>query len=220
LQNELAAQRSKSGGLRRIVWLPEETESKDSNQQSFVERLHQDAETQLGADLITADLETLKGAIHAALQKLEKPNPSKAQRERVPGAPKLVYLMCIEKDRQATIPLRRYLKGCGLEVQIPVFEGDAATVRRANQELLVECDAALLFYGAGEEAWKRTMESDLKKMNGFGREKPLLASYTYLADPATGDKRELIELEEPNLISGLGGFSEATMKPFLDTIQA
>ena len=46
---------------------------------------------------------------------------------------------------------------------------------------------------------------------GYRDEKPLLANYTYLADPRTRDKEELIELEEPHLINGLGGFSEEAM---------
>ena len=36
----------------------------------------------------------------------------------------------------ATIPLRKFLKSPGMRVQIPLFEGDAATVRQNNQDLL------------------------------------------------------------------------------------
>jgi hypothetical protein len=42
----------------------------------------------------------------------------------------------------------------------------------------------------------------------------LPASYTYLADPKTADKEDLIEMEEPNLINGLEDFSEAEMAAF------
>ena len=76
----------------------------------------------------------------------------------------------------------------------------------------------LVYYGEGDEAWKHTVESDLRKMKGYRGEKPLLAAYTYLADPPTADKKDLIELEEPNLINGLEGFSEAAMQPFLDRL--
>ena len=214
LQNELAIQHSKSEGLRRVIWVPEGTKSQQSEQQRFLEALHRDAEAQFGAELITADLETLKGTVYAVLQKLEKPaSPS------VSGDAKLVYLICDQRDRSATIPVRRFLMGQGLDVKIPVFEGDAATVRQANQDLLARCDAVMVFYGAGDEAWKRTVERDLKKMKGYRGEKPLLASYTYLTAPPTADKKELIELEEPNLIKGLEGFSEAEMRPLLNTLQ-
>ncbi len=213
LQNEVAAKKSEERGLRRVIWLPQGTRSEQPEQQEFIEALQKVADLQRGAELITADLETLKGAVYAVLQKPEKP--------AWPGPPdaKLVYLICDERDRSATIPLRKFLMGQGLDVEIPVFEGDAAKVRQANQDLLTQCDAVILFYGAGDEAWKRTVENDLKKMKGYRGEKPLLASYTYLAEPPTADKKDLIDLEEPNLIKGLQGFSEAEMRPLLKMLQ-
>ena len=51
LQNELAVQRSKSGALPRVIWLPEGTHSEQAPQQVFIEALHQDAEAQFAADL-------------------------------------------------------------------------------------------------------------------------------------------------------------------------
>jgi hypothetical protein len=214
LQNELAIQRSKIGGLQRVIWLPEETTSKHPEQGRFIDALRNDAEAQFGADLITTDLETLKRAVHATLRKLQSPESN------APHAAKFVYLICDERDRSATISLRRFLRAQGLEVQIPVFEGDAATVRRANQLALTQSHAVMVFYGTGDEAWKRTVENDLKKINGYRREKTPASNYTYLAEPSTADKRELIELGEPNLVNGLGGFSESEIKPFLQALQA
>ena len=68
-----------------------------------------------------------------------------------------------------------------------------------------------MFYGAGDEAWKRTIDDELKKMAGYRGGKPLPATYTYLAEPRTSDKEDLIDMEEPGLIDGLGGFAEAAM---------
>ena len=79
LQNELAVQRSKSGNLPRVIWLREGTVSVHAQQQAFIEALHQDAEAQFGADLITGDLEEFKTAIHATLKKLEKPEQEKPE---------------------------------------------------------------------------------------------------------------------------------------------
>jgi len=215
LQNEVAAKKCEEGGLRRVIWLPEGTRSEQPEQQDFIEALQKVADLQRGADLVKADLETFKAALYAALQKLEKPEPSIPKSD---GA-HLVYLICDERDRSATMTVRKFLKGQGRETQIPVFEGDAATVRHANQESLKQCDAVIVFYGAGDEAWKRTVENDVKKMKGYRGGKPLLASYTYLAGPLTADKKDLIELEEPNLINGLEGFSEAAMQPLLNDLQ-
>ena len=73
LQNELAIEQYKKGGLRRIISLPEGTRSESASQQEFIERLLEDAELQSGADLVTGDMEDLKGVMHAALKKMQKP---------------------------------------------------------------------------------------------------------------------------------------------------
>jgi hypothetical protein len=213
LQNRIARDRSRAAALRRLIWLPDGTVSQNPLESQFIEGLHSNAELQCGADLITANLETLKGAVYDVLAKLEKPEPAKTATGE--AGPKEVYLLCDPRDRESVLPIRKFLKARGLSAKIPVFEGDSAGVRQAHQDLLGRCDALLLYYGAGDEAWKRTLDSELEKMKEYRGGKPLLARYLYLASPVTADKRELIELEEANLINGLEGFSEATMEPFV-----
>src|SRR5207244_1748811 len=101
---------------------------------------------------------------------------------------KFVYLICEERDRRATIPLRKYLKACGVEVEIPLFDGDASTVREANLKYLSECDAAIVFYGAADDYWKRTVDADLKKSRAYRGKKAPLITFTYLASPESGAK--------------------------------
>jgi hypothetical protein len=208
LQNDLALQRAKDGLLKRVVWLPEGTSSQHPEQQRFIEATRRDA------DLIVADQETFKGAVHDALKRLENPKPP-AQ----PSALPVIYLICDARDRPATIPVRKFLRNAGFDVRLPVFEGDAATLRLANQELLTECDAAVLFYGAGDEAWKRTMDSDLRKMKGYRGDRPPIANFVFLAEPLTADKNDLIELEEPNLINGVHGVTADVLRPLLSAMQ-
>jgi len=216
LQNELAIARYKlGGGLRRIISLPHGTRSDSSLQQAFIESLLKNAELQTGADLLTGDTESLKGAVHAELKKLETPESPPAKRL----GSKLIYLICDERDRQATIPVRKFLKSHGYDVEIPLFEGDAATVRRNDRDLLAECDAVILFYGSGNEAWKRAIGNELKKSGAY-RAAPLLATYIYLAEPITQSKTELIDLEEPHLMNGIRGFSEAQMLDFHRTLES
>ena len=114
---------------------------------------------------------------------------------------KLIFLICDREDRKATVPIRKLCRQAGLEVELPAFEGDASQVRQANQQLLATCDGVLLFYGAGDEAWKRTLDNELKKMPGYRGGTPLLARYTYLAEPKTSEKQDLIDMEEPGLIN-------------------
>jgi hypothetical protein len=215
LQNELAAQRSRIAGLRRVIALQDGTKSEHAEQQQFIDMLHRDAEAQLGADLLICDNETLKAAIHVTLEKLQRPEPPITVDSGGARRAKLVYIICDSRDRKATIPVRKFLKGHWLDVQIPVFHGDAAAVRKANSDLLAQCDAVILFYGAGDESWKRTVESDLRKLRGTRRDTPQMAVYTYLSDPPTDDKQELIDIQEPLLINGLGGFTDAAAQPLL-----
>jgi TIR domain-containing protein len=222
-QNELAAARYKSDGLKRLIWLPQGTRSDQAPQQAFIEALHRDADAQLGADLIAGSIEELRAAIHATLRKIEQPE----QKGDVNGTEaaagensKLIYLICDEQDRKATVPVRKLCKQLGFEVELPAFKGDASEVRKANQQLLRNCDAVLLFYGAGDEAWKRTVDNDLKKMAGYRDGRPLLAKCIYLAEPRTSDKEDLIDMEEPGLINGLDGFAKSVLTQSLKAVTA
>lgn len=218
LENEVAIEYVKTFGLKRIIWLPEGTTSSSPRQQEFINLLSRDPRAQTGADLITGDLEELKAAIHAALKKMETPPPPPPVTESPDSGSKLVYIICDERDRKATIPLRKLLKSQGLDSAVPAFEGDAATVRQSNQDLLAACDAAVVFYGAADEAWKRSIDAEIRKSAGYRAGKSPLASFTYLAEPSTGDKTDLVDLEEPRLINCLSGFSDGALTEFLSTV--
>src|SRR5205807_2800729 len=110
LQNELAVARCRGGGLQRLIWLPQGTRSEQAPQQAFIEALHQDAQAQFGADLIAGDIEELRAAIHDTLRKIEQPEPKQPERDAsgkqaaAGENTKLVYLICDEKDRKASVP--------------------------------------------------------------------------------------------------------------------
>ncbi|HVP49698.1 MAG TPA: hypothetical protein VMT56_00600 [Candidatus Bathyarchaeia archaeon] len=220
LENELAIEYSKLFGMKRIIWIPAGTKASSQRQQEFIDLLLSDPKAQLGADLITGDIEELKAAIHAALKKLEAPPPPPATAPAEPTevGRKLVYIICDERDRKATIPLRKLLKAQGLESSIPAFEGDAATVRQSSQDLLASCDAVIVFYGNGDEAWKRSVDAEVRKSAGYRQGKGSLAPFTYLAEPPTADKSDLVDLEEPRLINCLTGFADAAMAEFVCTV--
>jgi len=138
LQNELATQASHNAGLRRIIWLPEGTVAKQPDQEQFIRDVQTDPEAQFGADVITSNQkEAIKGAIHEALQKIEG-QPAKAAARPARHERKLVYLICDARDRKNTLDLRRLLLAKGFDVEIPLFEGDSATVRQANQDMLAQ----------------------------------------------------------------------------------
>ena len=118
---------------------------------------------------------------------------------------KLIYLICDEKDRKATVPIRKFCRGLGFEVAIPAFEGDATAVREAHQQLLTNCDAVILFYGCGDEGWKRTIDNrSEKRCRATGVGSPYWPAIPTWPIPCTSDKEDLIDMEEPNLIKGFG----------------
>ncbi len=214
LQNALAVRQAHAGGLRRVVSLPAGTASDEPLQQAFIDALHGDSETQFGADLITADLEAVKAAMFAALARIEAPPSPPAPVETTAGA-RIVYAVFDERDRKATVPLRKALAAAGVTVQTPVFEGDAAEVRRANQERLTQCDAVLVYYGGGTEAWKASVDSDLRRAAALRPGRPLAAVFTWLAEPATAAKADLVDMAEPDLLDGRAGFADALVEPLL-----
>ncbi len=217
LQNQLAVQQARSTPLRRVISLPDSIRTTDPRQQGFIDMLHRDADAQFAADVIVADLEAVKGAVQAALDRIENPPPVEpAAASDAPGA-RLVYLVCDERDRKNTVPLRRFLKEQGLDVQTPVFEGDAGAVRGANQERLTRCDAVLVFHGAGTEAWRATVDGDLRKSAALRSGRPLLV-YTWLAEPGTSAKTDCLDMAEPHVIDGMQGFSAAAVAPFLQAL--
>ena len=216
LQNELAARQCRQGQLTRLIWLPEATTSTQPQQQAFIRSLLEDDEAQFGADLLTGDIEQLKAAMHATLKKLAQPPPPPPVLLAVDdgsGQPApLVYLLCDERDRKATVPLRRWLRDQGVTVALPAFEGGAAAVRQANEHLVASCDALLLFYGAGDEAWKRTTDSELQKRRGQ-RVAAVVPLFTWLDGPATPDKDDLADLADVGLIDARSGFDPALLAP-------
>jgi hypothetical protein len=216
LQNEIAARKSQEGVLSRLIWL-EAVTSEQPEHQSFIDVLRSNKELQRGGDLIEDNLEGFKNVLRITLKKLEELSSKKTEAGEPGGH--TIYLFCVAADRPATVPLRKFLKGQGLEVQLPVFDGDAARVRQANQELLTNCAAVLVYYGAGDEAWKRTTETDLQKIKSLRRGKPLLNIFTYLAPPMTGHKQDCIDMGEQNLIMGLETFTEAAMQPLVEAMK-
>lgn len=213
-QNALAAERSRRAGLRRVIWLPAGLTATQPAQQAFIDALQADAALQYGADLVSGDLETAKSAIHAALK---PPEPPPAAPTRADGGAR-VHLVCDAADRPAIVPLIKLLRARGLDVSLPAFVGDAAQVRETNRQRALDCDALLLYYGAGDEAWKFHQQADLRKLLASPRERPLRASLTLLAAPLSDDKTILQALAEADVIDGLGGIDAERLAPLLDAL--
>ncbi|MEB3168355.1 MAG: TIR domain-containing protein, partial [Synechococcaceae cyanobacterium] len=102
IQNTMAADRSGTHGLTRLIWLPQDTSSEQPDQVRFLETLRRQAAPQRGADLLSGTLEELRTVLHANLDRLE--NPVAASPDIVtagsadPHAPtasgRMLYLIC------------------------------------------------------------------------------------------------------------------------------
>ena len=217
LENELAAERARQGGLTRILWLPGGTTGERPEQQAFIEALQRDAAPQAGADLLTGDAESLKETIHATLQRLQAPPPAPAP--AAADAP-LVHVLINEADRSAALPLLRALRAQGCAVTLPVFSGDAAALREANGQLLAGCELLLLFHGSGDELWKFHHLNDLRKLAAVTGRAALRAPWLCLAPPSTPDKQLLVDLGEPRLIDLREGLSDAALAPLRAVLDA
>ncbi|MBL8470399.1 MAG: toll/interleukin-1 receptor domain-containing protein [Rhodocyclaceae bacterium] len=211
LQNALAVERARSHALQRVVWLPSGTEGEQPAQQAFIRSMHEDGETQFGADVVGGDLENLKSAVHAASARLRERRLA-APPAAAAAAP-LVYILCSEQDRRDTLPLFKYLKARGLDPKLPVFSGDAAAVRAANDNLLASADAVLLYYGSGDEAWKFHQQNEIRKAAAIERARPLRGVFTLVAAPPNDDKEFLIALGEADTLDALQGYSDAALAP-------
>jgi hypothetical protein len=222
LQNEIAAKRSASGKLRRVIWLPASTKPKTEQQESFINQLRHDPDAQEGADLLSGDFEQLRTTVHllvkASQSDLMKP-PAVAKHQQ-DGSNIRAYLVCTQEDRKRTIPLRKYLKQQGIDIELPLFNGDSQELRNANQDLICRCQGLLTFYGAGEEAWFRAIRSDHRKIGTYRVGLPPIPQYLYLAEPDTPEKQDMVDMEEPYLIDGRIAFDADLLRPFIQAIKA
>ncbi|MDX1546563.1 MAG: TIR domain-containing protein [Rhodothermales bacterium] len=213
IQNALAAARSAEAGLERLLWLPPGLAPDDARQHAFVEALRNDRAAQRGADLLQTPLEDLKTLIQDRLDARARPAPppDAAGEDRPP----LVYLLCDRADVDAVGPLEDDLFERGMEVALPLFEGDEAAVREDHESTLRLCDGVLIYYGAGTEAWLRGKLRDLRKAPGFGRAAPLRATAVYVAPPATPRKARFRTHEADAVIQQPeGGFTAAALDDF------
>ena len=244
LQNEMAAQKSASKNLSRLIWTPPANINVSTNQKmieqqkAFVEELKTNPEVQKGADILEGPLEELKQAIFDTIKRLDAEEQAKQDAERdaeekakkmaapfVMGTPlgaenngpKLIYLICDQRDLDKTRPLEDIITESGNEILLPLFDGDLAQLRQAHLENLKICDAVIIYYGAGNYRWAGSMKSDLMRLPAMGRTKPLTAKVIYIDGPADKDK-ETFRANDIQIINGLNGFNTGLFDSFIQNL--
>ncbi|NMG76604.1 TIR domain-containing protein [Aromatoleum diolicum] len=211
LQTQLSAARARAGGLRRLVWIAPGSASDDPRQRAFLDALRDDPAPGPGSDLLETPFEELKSVAFACLQAAEQSPPAAAA--PVPGAPARIYLVCDVRDLDAVEPLQQHLFALGFEPTLPAFEGDETLLREDHEAQLRDCNALLIYYGAGGELWLRQKLGELRRIATLGRAAPLRAAAIVVAPPATPAKERLLT-HDAMMIAMPNGFAPAALDPF------
>jgi hypothetical protein len=223
IQEELSARRgSEDSSFSRLIWMPPGLEPQGNRHRAFVEALH--TSLGAGAELLQTSVEDLKMRV---VEKLTQRADAAARQQQQPSGengegegPRAVYLICDNRDVGDVMPLEDYLFNQGFEVinSAVVSEGDDAA--QSHRESLLNCDAALIYYGNANQMWLRSKLWDLQKARGWGRTSPLAAKAVYVSGPQTSDKQRFRTHEVPLVIQNFEGFSPDSLKPFVEAVRA
>ena len=214
LQNQIAAELSRESGLERIIWLPRGVVAGDDRQIDFIRRINEDDATHAGAEIIEESLDNLKGYL---LERLKpKAKPTAAEPPALGQAPVAasVYLICDARDEEAIEPLEDYLFAQGFEVSLPLFEGEETDIATAHRQKLTQCDAVLIYYGAGGRSWVEMKVMDLMQAPGFGRTKPIAAKAVLVAPPEDRRKSRF-KTHFAEVLTQAGDFTPDCIAPFV-----
>jgi hypothetical protein len=220
IQEELGAERGKEDpAFVRLLWMPPgmatpALEISDERQKSFIAELQ--TRVTAGAELLQTSVEDLKTRI---IEKLIPPVTATAETDRRRRL-KQVYLICENRDRPFVRPLKEYLFNQKFEVITWLDEGTADRLMEYHHKNLRECDAALIYFGCGDEPWVRKNLEDLQKAYGYGRESDWLANAVYVGAPENEQKEDFLTHLVPYVIRNFNSFDPSDLRDFVGAVQA
>lgn len=220
LQEQLAAEHgAETPAFLRLLWMPpglmtEALPISDERQTSFVSELQK--RIAAGAELLQTSVEELKTRI------VEKLNPPATTAVRPAGHSKFkqVYLICENRDRSQIRPIKEYLFKQNLEVITWLDQQGSDTLMDYHRKNLRECDAALVYFGSGDEPWVRKNLEDLQKAYGYGREDDWLANAVYVGAPPSEQKEDFLTHLVPYVIRNFNSFDPNDLRDFVSAVQA
>lgn len=217
IQEELATERGAAdAAFLRLLWMPSglstaAVEISDQRQKTFIAELQ--TRVTAGAELLQMSIEDLKTRV------VEKLNPPAITPKRGPSKLKQVYLICENRDRSFVRPVKEYLFKQNFEVITCVDEGAADQLMAYHQKNLRECDAALIYFGSGDEPWVRKNLEDLEKAYGYGREEDWAANAVYVGAPPNDQKEDFLTHLVPYVIRNFSSFDPNELKDFVSAVQ-
>lgn len=224
IQERLAAERGAAdASFQRLLWTPPglgtpALEVTDARQKSFVETLQKGLTA--GAELLQMTVEDLKTRVVEKLTASAKAQAAAAAVGSKRTKLKQVYLICENRDREFVRPIKQYLFKEQFEV-ITWLEGDAGAERLTeyHRKNLRECDAALIYFGSGDEPWVRKNLEDLEKAYGYGREEDWTASAVFVGQPPNEQKEDFLTHMVPYVIHNLSGFNPEDLRAFVEAVR-
>ncbi len=214
LQNDIAASHCRNKPLQRLIWLAPSLTPSNDRQRKLMEYLQTDSDSIEGADVLMTNLEELKTVIQ---DKLKDSKPDKVTDNN--DLENLdIYLVCDQCDFDETTPLSDYLYDQGLEVVLPVFEGDEAQVREDHADKLLSSDIIFIYQGKASDLWLSSKLRDLKKLPGFDGYKPKLATVVYEGSPATQQK-ERFRSRDSIIIKNFDTFTPQSLEPLMSAVK-
>lgn len=215
IQEELASERGVSNpAFLRLLWMPQglaAMEISDARQKTFVSELQN--RITAGAELLQTTVEDLKTRI---VEKLNPPAKTPTRHSKL----KQVYLICENADRSLVRPIKEYLFKQNMEVITWLDQGGTDTLMDYHRKNLRECDAALVYFGSGDEPWVRKNLEDLEKAYGYGRENDWLANAVYVGAPESEQKEDFLTHLVPYVIRNFSAFDPNDLRDFVDKVQA
>lgn len=217
IQEQLAAEHAVANpAFLRLLWMPPDlltTEIQDERQKSFIAEL-QNRPT-ASAELLKTSIEDLKTRIVEKLSPPAKPIDNGHADETF----KYVYLICENADQDLVDPIAAYLFDQNLEVITWLDGSGSESLMEFHRKNLKECDAALVYFGNGDEPWVRTKLDDLKKAYGYGRASDWLAKGVYVGQPPS-DRKKVFRTHKATVIRNFEPFKPADLSEFLNAIKA
>ncbi len=220
IQEDLAAKHcAGDSSFSRLLWMPPglmtpALEVTDERQKQFITGMQN--RIGCGAELLQTSIEDLKTRI---VEKLSPP-AAKAAAAVARGRSKLkqVYLICENRDRSLVRPIKEYLFKQNIEV-ITWLDGEGRALMDYHHKNLRECDAALVYFGNGDEPWVRKNLEDLEKAYGYGRENDWTAAAVYVGAPQSDQKEDFLTHLVPYVIRNYQSFDPNDLRDFVAAVQ-
>lgn len=216
VQNRIAHDLGKAGKLARLIWIQADSDGKDERQTRFLEQVRSDPGLDEGADVLETPLEELKTVLYERLKAAEQPVVSAPP--AATGGSARIYLVCDARDREAVKPIRQYLIQQGCNVTLPLFDGEEAELREDHEDNLRLCDAVLIYYGQGSEAWQRKKMREVAGSMGLGRKAPLSAVGMILGAPMTDAKQDFFN-NDAVVMNMPEAFAPEILREFITRVQ-